>query len=377
MPRHNRFRHQTYDVAPPKSPWCCLTAPPPLAPDTDEFRTQMSVAGRALRAASVRTVYLLHGTFVGEDSFGFLQQLRRMHKSAFDRLMGETGNYTPEFAATLSAAINRDAQSDEAISVRLFHWSSENHHLARADAAVRLLDELAGLPCSPHERMLLWAHSHGGNVLALLTNLLAAARPIRERFFRACHGLVQPWTMNAGHAARWQRVREQLDSGLAQRLPSLDVVTFGTPIRYGWDTGGCSRLLHFIYHRPRSDLPPYRTALPRNVDEILHAADGDYVQHWGIAGTNLTPNVFAWSSWLPELRLGRFLQRRVQSRDLLTHLQTGMRVPADGQTLLVDYGPMTDPPARHQAGHAIYTQSRWLAFHAGEVARRLYGEAAE
>jgi len=29
---------------------------------------------------------------------------------------------------------------------------------------------------------------------------------------------------------------------------NLDIVTFGTPIRYGWDTAACKHLLHFVFH---------------------------------------------------------------------------------------------------------------------------------
>ena len=40
-------------------------------------------------------------------------------------------------------------------------------------------------------------------------------------------------------------------------------MTFGTPIRYGWDSGGYARLLHFIHHRPAPGLPADRAARAR------------------------------------------------------------------------------------------------------------------
>ena len=49
-----------------------------------------------------------------------------------------------------------------------------------------------------------------------------------------------------------------------------------------------------------------------------------------------------------------------------------MRVPDEGHTLLVDYGPMDGSIVEHHAGHAVYTLPRWLAFHSGLVAEHLY-----
>ena len=64
--------------------------------------------------------------------------------------------------------------STDEIKVDRFDWSSGNDHLARAEAAVKLFNRLADLPIDlATERLLLWGHSHAGNVFALLTNLLA------------------------------------------------------------------------------------------------------------------------------------------------------------------------------------------------------------
>jgi hypothetical protein len=152
------------------------------------------------------------------------------------------------------------------------------------------------------------------------------------------------------------------------------LVTFGTPIRYGWDTDGYARLLHVVHHRPRDGFPQHRTALPTSVEDILRAADGDYVQQLGIAGTNLTPNILAWRAWLADVRLSRLLQRGVRRRDLLARLKAGMRVPDEGHTLLVDYGPIDGHIGQHHAGHAVYTRRTWLPFHAREVVDRFYGD---
>ncbi len=66
------------------------------------------------------------------------------------------------------------------------------------------------------------------------------------------------------------------------------------------------------------------------------------------------------------------LQPGIRRRDLLARLKAGVRVPEEGTTLLVDYEDAGDSIREHVGGHAVYTFSRWLPFHAEQVARRLY-----
>jgi hypothetical protein len=327
----------------------------------------------------LRAIYLVHGTFVGDDAAGLFRtlalirpdwsaMLRRVYKGTVDRLAQDAGNYTAEFARKLERMTG--------VPTQLFFWSSENHHLARAQAAICLLNQLLALDLGPDERVWVWGHSHGGNVLALLTNLLAADAESRARFFQACRGLRAGAGSDQDEAAAWSRVPQWLAAEPpSRRFPQLDLVTFGTPIRYGWDSGGYAKLLHFVHHRPRPDRPAYQTALPRSLDDVLTAADGDYVQHWGIAGTNFPPPIWVWREWQADRRLNALLQGGLRARDLPQRLQAGVRVPEEGETVLVDYGPVTESVFQHLAGHAAYTRVSWLPFHAAEVVRRFYGSA--
>jgi hypothetical protein len=341
-------------------------------------------------------VYLVHGTFLGDDALGLLRALARVQpniagwlkqrtKRTVDRLASDAGNYTAEYARGLEAMLNGPPPDPTAaghaaegepgrVPVRLFHWSSENHHLARAQAAVSLIDELSRQRFPPESRVLLWGHSHGGNVLALVTNLLAAEPAARRAFFRAVRGYYRPRRADRHDADVWLRVRQWLDADPRLRIfPQLDIVTFGTPIRYGWDCGGFANLLHFVHHRPREGLPVYQTTWPRSVDELQLAVDGDYVQFVGVAGTNFAPPVFDWRAWTADRRLNRLLQGHLRKRDLPARLQAGQRVAADGTTLLVDYGGEQDPGPHALAGHAVYTRRIWLAFHLEQVACHFYG----
>lgn len=114
----------------------------------------MAAVGATLARANVAAVYLVHGTFTGNDPLGLLtelarfaprlsERLRRVAKGAADLVIGETGNYTAGFAARMETALS--AGAGRTIPVRRFHWSGQNTHVSRADGAVRLIDELAKL----------------------------------------------------------------------------------------------------------------------------------------------------------------------------------------------------------------------------------------
>lgn len=391
MPIANQFRHQTYSATAPTSPHRLLNPEScPLA-ECSDFQRRMRKVGASYRAAGVRAIYLVHGTFGGSDMLGVLaelarifpsagQSVRRVIKRIVNGLTGEVGCYTERFARRFERAINGPeewGESDQpAIPVRLFHWSSENHHVGRADGAIRLIEELASLELQPPGRVLLWGHSHAGNVFALVSNLLPGDPNTVERFFRAAE-IYYRWPLfGCVDIPIWRRVQKLLLEG---RFPgddlALDMVTFGTPIRYGWDSSGYSRLMHFINHRPVEGLPEYRAAFPPKLENVLSAAEGDYVQQLGIAGTNIVPSRFAWRAWLADSRLKGVLQPQSGEEapeDLVARFRSGTIVPEEGLTLLVDYGHPEGTVTEHLAGHAVYTRAKWLLFHAEEVARQFY-----
>jgi hypothetical protein len=84
------------------------------------------------------------------------------------------------------------------------------------------------------------------------------------------------------------------------------------------------------------------------------------------------PSVLAWRAWLADRRLGRLLQADLEPGGKLKRFQSGTIIPDAGTTLLVDYGTPEGGFAQHLAGHAVYTRTEWLLFHAEEVVRRFY-----
>jgi hypothetical protein len=246
--------------------------------------------------------------------------------------------------------------------------------LGRADAAVRLIDELATLPLPAGERVLFWGHGHAGNVFALMSQLLSADTAALEEFFAAA-SVYYCWPMaRLIDIPVWRRVRQLLMTGrrgLAER--PCDWVTFGTPLRYGWKLRAGDKLMHFIHHRPADSGPAYLAKFPARMDDVLDGIGGDYLQQVAIAGTDTEPTPLVWRSWLANRRLGRLFEPQQEAAQLSSRLEMGARVPDCGTTLLVDYGASPGRPAEHLAGHAVYTRPEWLLFHAERVAQHLYG----
>jgi hypothetical protein len=390
MPTENHFRHQPYHAETPEAPFALMDAPAPLDPRASYFNEALVATCQPLGQANLAHVFLIHGTFVGNDALGTLTELRRVapqvseglrkvSKMLVDGVIGETGNYTPGFASTFQDGLTQAAL--RVIPVELFHWSGQNNHIARADGAVRLiarLDQLSKeftdeqLNAETPPRVMLWAHSHGGNVLALLTNLLAASCEVRKLFFDAARVFYMPWLTKRADMPTWAHVEKLLATDARVRRLPLDIVTFGTPIRYGWDSRGYRNLLHFVNHRSAAKLPQHRTYPPSRLFDMLSARHGDYVHQIGIAGTNMMPLPLAVRTYLADRRLRRVLQGDVTWQDLWKNFGHGQRVPDEGPTLLVDYHDAGWDFWRHLWGHGAYTRRCWLPFHVSEVARRFY-----
>ena len=375
------FCHQSYTASPPRAPHYFLRpqAGPGIA--SREFQRRMAGVGEALSAARVATLFLVHGSFTAFDSLSIVTALARRYTkagSALRRLAAQlvtadvhdAGNFTPHYAEAFQNGL---AGSGRGPTVRLVSWSSENHHLGRADAAVRLIDELAALELAAGQRVLFWGHGHAGNVFAMMSQLLSADAEAVEHFFKAAEVYYRLPMTPLVDIPVWDRVR-QLLSRDRQRLAGrpCDWVTFGTPLRYGWKPRTGDGLLHFIHHRPDAARPAYLAPSPTRIDDALHGASGDFLQQVGIAGTDTPPLPLVWRSWLANRRLGQLFEP--DSGDALAQqLETGARVPDCGTTLLVDYGACHGTPAEHLAGHAVYARQEWLLFHAERVVQHLFG----
>ena len=395
-----RYRHQAYRSAPPILPYQLLRPGPPTDVSSDDLFMRLRKPGVLLGDAHVVAVFVTHGTFAGTDSLGLLTELSRFApslarsigrcgKRLFDWMAGETGNYTREYAATMGKGIREG--TGRSIQVHRFHWSGQNSHIGRADAAIRLIDRLARLAveldCSHWDdplppRVLLWGHSHSGNVFAIASHLLASMRrfgqppagSFRDPFFDTAGCFFRRTLSGRIDMPHWPRVLQVIeDAQHPLRRLAVDVVTFGTPIRYGWDADGYGNLLHFIHHRPLADRPEYLGPSSIHPWRILTSADGDAVHQFGIAGTNTLFNPFALRTLAADWRLHRLLQHNLPGEWFVPRALRGRRIPEAGTTLLVDYPDRDRALLPRLLGHAVYTRSQWLPFHLEEVARRFYG----
>lgn len=387
MPRNNHFRHQSYPTA-PSGPVefheLAVVDPKPGA-----------LAGLHVRHRISRVV-LVHGTFMGADPFGISStlnaladslplaggplrllaaQLQERTQPLVTRLARDLGNFTQDFRLLFQQLVGDDPQ----VEFPQTPWSSENHHLARAELAVMLLEQLLSRPLAEDQRVLFWGHSHAGNAFAILSNLLANHPESVERFFAAA---------GARTDARWQSVQAALKRSASPHPLARQVLfaTFGTPVRYGWDPAGYAHLLHVNFHRvhdrnqPSLARPVYP---PWNVADILSGAAGDWVQAFAIAGTDTTsiPAAKANSSFAELLESGLApvdpstlpmalrLTPVARIRDLCGRWMQGTRCHADGVNLLVNYvasGDRTFPGIPIESavmGHGVATSIRWLPAH--------------
>jgi hypothetical protein len=394
MPLMNRFQHQLYPTSPSIPPVLrTLTCEHPEPGSLHSLHTQLKI-GR---------VILVHGTFLGDDPLGLAESLKSLGKGVpllgapLEKLaaifqartrplagsvLNDIANYTTEFRDTFQTLVGDDPQ------VQLLEptWSSQNHHLARADLAVRLLEQLLTRPVPGDQRVLLWGHSHAGNAFALLSNLLANDRQSVAEFFEAAGEQTDP---------HWRLVREALRMSSSPHPLAKNVViaTFATPVRYGWDSSGYAQLVHLTFHRPHNPEKPALTAPlfpPQSVAEIVGAAWGDWVQAFAIAGTDVSsvPSMSAnerltklLEANLPEPVHGldtQFIPSK-RLRNACVRWKAGTRCHTDGLNLLVDYVPCGRHTAIGEAiettvmGHGVATTIAWLPSHLRLIVDALSG----
>ena len=320
----------------------------------------------------VEEMHLMHGTFVGTDIGGLFRQvgrylpalgdaLRRRSKDLFDRGLGSLANFPPDFADRLSSELG-------GFPVRTVHWTGENNHLGRLDAMIRWLDRFAIGDELP-QRILIWAHSHGGNVLALLSQVLAADLSQRLELVASLRSHFRVPVVGRVDEPVWRRVADWLCSE-TMTPPRIDFVTMGMPVRYRFDAN--ARPLHIVHHQDADAGRATRAALPRYLSDLLEATTGDSIQHLGTAGTDFRPPLFVMRDRFHDRRLHRRFEPWARRRRLWRNLRLGRRVHPDGLTLLVRYPK--DPLGVHRNvfGHAVYTHRLHLPLHLQATMRYVY-----
>ncbi len=294
-----------------------------------------------------------------------------------DLLAQEIGNFSSSYVRKFELALTQG--SNQSFPCGRYVWSSVNHHVGRLEAAMHLLIYLrnwvSSLGLTRDDRILLISHGHAGQVLALLSNILAGGESeMRARVFEILGQYWQACPSADRSVEQLELIYRLVLDQMALEGAAVDVVTLGTPVRYGWETDGIGQLLHFVNHREiRTDGKRWlaKMELPQIAWEMPYQTGGDYVQQLAVAGTDMVPNN-------PEVE-----QANVDLREIfepydgferwLECTRRATRCANDGQCLLVEYGVQADEsPRQHLFGHACYTQSRAMLFLATEIAQAFY-----
>ena len=318
------------------------------------FRTEMEITAKVFHSVQLRALFLVHGTFVGDDPFGILRvieglagskaaQLRKTYRIFFEKnkskIYGDMGNFTHEYLDDIRTGLGKKFHG------RLFSWSSSNHHHARVIATFELTISIAAYSQSnPNKAVLLMGHSHGGNLFALLTRFVND-----PQCFTQALGICQ----NYGAVPNVEKLHQALH--ILQKTP-IYCVTFGTPVRYPWKLGQNFRALHIINHREQ-DSPKV------DIRHILRTTGGDYIQLLGNPGVD-TPSRIERERNLND-QLGALLEGDTIKKSIREILLLQRRAHSQGDTILMDYHDSSRLPnfVATRLGHGIYTRTDYLLCH--------------
>lgn len=333
-----------------------------LEAQSEAWRDAMAAIGQRLDEHKVSHVYFVHGTFAGDDPFGVIPALKRIFprmkpgvadaiqqrmKRSFDYLNRDTGNYLLDYVALFQEATRCRAKC------QLFVWSSGNHHAARLHGAISFMRRLhQDLPDIPPSRVLLWGHSHAGQVFALFSHLLHES-PLGEKLWE----LMIDWG--------WTDQAERKTLRRFKKF-NFDVVTFGSPLRYPWRLSDRFRLIHVTNHRGSTHLASYPFG-------FWKTQGGDYIQQWGSYGSDYL--AASASDRALNRKLDKLLGMGIDPRGWIDCIAKGVRVSDYGVTYLVDYmdhSVLAPNGLMTIFGHGVYTKFKYMLFNAQLCCDALY-----
>jgi hypothetical protein len=420
MPIENNFQHDEMSRKNPGERFAIREMTPTTLSESSSGQDEMASLGTRLSHNGVRLIVLLHGSIMGTDIFGVqrldeLGGLKRGYsrgvagldallalmregsngipllpgglkpplandeptKTLLDDQLGDAGNFTNAYLELMKQSLNRGL--DHPIHCVRELWSCEHHHLGRGVAAVsmlgRLLDWVQAHKLGQGDRILVQAHGQAGLVLALISNLFCVtATSSRTRLLDLLSAFASQIN-RPDIISTIQRVAPLLLNGTLLNGATLDVVTFGMPVRYGWDTSGLGKLLHIVNHRNlRTDGKTWlsKMELPQITMEMPIAWGGDYVQELAVAGSDAVPTTDAAKA------ANKALWELVEPYDgferWLECARRAVRIPSEGLGILADYKDSTGSTnvRDHYYGHAAYTRLNAMLFNATTIVRTLY-----
>jgi hypothetical protein len=420
MPIENNFQHDELSRKNLGERLATTGLTPGADPGSPDWLDAMAQHGTKLSQAKVRTVVLLYGSISGTDVFGVqrldeLGGLKRGYsrgvagldallalmreggngisslpgglkpplandeptRKLLDDQLGDAGNFTNAYLELMKQSLNRGL--DRPIHCVRELWSCEHHHLGRAMAALsmlgRLRDWVEAHKLGQGDRILVQAHGQAGLILALVSNLLCVtANSSRTRLFDLLSAFASQ-VNRPDIISTIQRAVPLLSNGTFLNGAALDVVTFGMPVRYGWDPSGLGTLLHIVNHRNmRTDGKTWlsKMELPHITMEMPIAWGGDYVQELAVAGSDAVPTTEAARA------ANKALWELVEPFDgferWLECARRAVRIPSEGLGILADYKDSTGSTnvRDHYYGHAAYTRLSAMLFNTTTIVGALY-----
>lgn len=333
---------------------------PSFEAQSPEWQEKMQACGQVLAKNKVGLVVFTHGTFVGEDPLGLIpalerlsprfkphklsNQLKEFNRSFWAKKLTDQGYFHPDYVELFEQSLGQD------IPCINFRWTSGNYHAARFSGAINLIQLIsANQKEIKDKRVLLIGHSHAGQVFALIANLLADSPT-----GKALKQLLQEEGI-------------QIEEDLAKLKDlDLDFVTLGTPYIYDWPKADQYQPINLINHRNHPYLGGSRTG-------VLHTRDGDYIQQWGIAGSDLL------ATTSKERKLNKKLSEILGDTTNLIlwrrNVSAMLRVPPHGKTHLIDYkddSKILPNCISTMFGHGVYTTYEAMLFNTDLICRSLY-----
>jgi hypothetical protein len=420
MPIENNFQHDELSRKNPGERLTVREMTPTALSESPAGQDEMAALGKRLSRTGVRMIVLLHGSVMGTDLFGVqrldeLGGLKRGYsrgvagldallalmregsngipplpgglkpplandeatKTLLDDQLGDAGNFTNTYMERMRQSLNQGLERPIQCVREL--WSCEHHHLGRALAAVLMLGRLRDWSgthkLGQGDRILVQAHGQAGLVLALVSNLLCVASTSSRTRLLDLLSAFASQVNRPDITSTIQRVAPLLSNGTLLNGVTLDVVTFGMPVRYGWDPSGLGKLLHIVNHRNlRTDGKTWlsKMELPQITMEMPIAWGGDYIQELAVAGSDAVPtteatkaaNKAVWELVEPYDGFERWLE----------NARRAVRFPSEGRCLLVDYKDSTGSTnvRDHYYGHAAYTRLNAMLFNTTTIVHTLY-----
>lgn len=307
------------------------------------WKQKMQQIANRLDSQGVATLCLVHGTFVGQDPFELVRLLSsnlgqsnpKISSKIIsilgrkkDSLIKDNGTFTKEYEEILQSALS------PSINVKRFLWSSGNHHIARVEASLELLAFLVPM-VQKDKSIVLVGHSHAGQLFALLTVFMDSSRLAKSILKIAVKSKDQ-----------YKSINKQLRT---LKKAKIHFVTLGAPPRYPWKLSKNHDLLHLINHRGK--LP-----IAGTFSGALGTRDGDYIQQWGVAGSDSLSAIKEQARLNKQLEpyLGAGLRPKLWQRNI----KKRQRLHQWGQNLLIDYqdNALTINSVKTLFGHGIYTK---------------------